>query len=40
MTPQGDKATEMYIIKNGEVAKKFVGIASKDDIAAAIDAAM
>ena len=30
----------VIILKNGEVAKKFVGIASKDDIAAAIDAAM
>ena len=30
----------LIILKNGEVAKKFVGIASKDDIAAAIDAAM
>lgn len=30
----------VIILKNGEVAKKFVGLASKDDIAAAIDAAM
>ncbi len=30
----------VIILKNGEIAKKFVGLASKDDIAAAIDAAM
>lgn len=30
----------VIILKNGELAKKFVGIASKEDIAAAIDAAM
>ncbi|MEC8319783.1 MAG: thioredoxin [Planctomycetota bacterium] len=30
----------VIILKNGEVAKKFVGLASKDDIAAALDEAM
>ena len=30
----------IVVLKNGEVTKKFVGISQKDDLAAAIDAAM